>query len=242
MERQGTNHKPYAVGVIFVHGIQGKPSQFDFLIERLPDDILIRNIRLPGHGATTEEFRKATSEEWLDAVREESLAMSRQCDRLIYVGHSMGCLLGLIIQQEQKLFCSMLLLCCPFCIRPTKRYLKNNIGAKITTGKTDNPYVIAAREANGITAKHATSYLRCAPPYYELLRLIHFVRTTPMTVPQSAIFSFSQLDEIVSTKSVFYARDHFDAKILVQPECGHNYFTPAAKERLVRHLQKMIEE
>ena len=134
MDRQQMNKKPYAVGVIFVHGIQGKPSQFDFLTEQLPSDLSICNILLPGHGATTEEFKKADSEDWLDAVREESLAMSRRCERLIFVGHSMGCLLGLLIHQEQKLFSSMLLICCPFCLHPTFRYFRNSAAATLTKG------------------------------------------------------------------------------------------------------------
>ena len=38
-------------GILFVHGIQGSPAQFRFLIERLPEDIRVRNLLLSGHGA-----------------------------------------------------------------------------------------------------------------------------------------------------------------------------------------------
>lgn len=233
------NDKLYTTGVIFVHGIQGKPSQFDFLVKQLPDDRLIRNILLPGHGATTGEFRKATSAQWLDAVREESLSMRRRCDRLVFVGHSMGCLLGLLLQQERKLFSAMLLICCPFCLRPTVQYFRNSIAATFIKRETSDPYVKAARNANGVFAKNALSYLFCAKPYFELLGLIQSVRKTPPSVPELTVFCYSQRDEIVGARSVFYARDHFDAKIVVYAGCGHNYFTPAAQKRLSEQLLKI---
>lgn len=42
-------------GFLFVHGIQGSLAQFIFLTERLPEDIRVRNLLLPGHGAVCPE-------------------------------------------------------------------------------------------------------------------------------------------------------------------------------------------
>ena len=78
------------VGVLFVHGIQGSPSQFDFLISRLPDSVTVCNVLLPGHGTTIREFRNSSSSQWLPAVRDAAQKMKSQCERLYFVGHSMG--------------------------------------------------------------------------------------------------------------------------------------------------------
>ena len=60
--------RPNRVGILFVHGIQGTPKQFEHIIARLPESVLVRNLTLPGHGATTKEFRSSRAEQWLDAV------------------------------------------------------------------------------------------------------------------------------------------------------------------------------
>ena len=110
------------VGVLFVHGIQGSPSQLDFLISRLPHSVTVCNVLLPGHGTTIREFRNSSSSQWLPAVRDAAQKMKSQCERLYFVGHSMGCLLGLLIENELPgVFSGMLLLCCPFFVQPTLR-------------------------------------------------------------------------------------------------------------------------
>ena len=234
--------KPYHVGILFVHGIQGNPKQFDFLTESIPNDVLCRNILLPGHGATTKEFRKAAAQEWLDAVRNAALSMSRRCERIVFVGHSMGCLLGLLTQQELKPVSAMLLICCPLHVRPTWRYFTNSLSANLTKGRTDDPFVKAAWEANGVSAEHAVSYLFCAKPYRELFRLIRNVKKETLTLPDETVFCFSQLDEIVGKQSVGYARDILGAKVKMMSGCGHNYFTPAAQDELIGILSAMINK
>ena len=233
--------KPHRIGILVVHGIQGNPRQFDFLIKRLPLDICCQNLLLPGHGATTKEFKKAAKEQWLDAVKNASTQLRAKCDRIVFVGHSMGCLLGLQAQQELKLYSAMLLLCCPFTLRPTWRYFKNSISANLTKGKTDDPFIKAAWDANGVSAKHSLSYFFCAHPYLELFRIIKSVKNQRLIVPKETLFCFSELDEIVSKQSLLYAREALGAKTELLKGCGHNYFTPAAQSRLVNTVQNIIK-
>ena len=65
----------YDKGVLFVHGIQGSPSQFEYQIKQLPSSVLVRNLLQPGHGATVKEFNQAGMEQWMNAVREECAEM-----------------------------------------------------------------------------------------------------------------------------------------------------------------------
>ena len=198
---------------LFVHGIQGHPRQFQFLIDRLPEGTSYRNVLLPGHGADVKAFRRSGREAWLAAVREAAGELRGQCDRLVFVGHSMGCLLGLLTKQAAPgTFSDMLLLCCPFRIRLTYRYLRNNLLAPRLVKPTDDPFVQAARQANSVTAAHRAQYLTCVHPYLELLRLMREVRKDCAPPVCKPTFVFSEKDEIVSPRSVPFARERFGAE------------------------------
>lgn len=45
--------------VLCVHGIQGSPSQFDWIISSLPAHIAAENLLLPGHGEDVRAFRSS---------------------------------------------------------------------------------------------------------------------------------------------------------------------------------------
>lgn len=82
------------LAVLFVHGIQGQPKQFQFLTDALPSSVEGRAILLPGHGKTAREFHAVGRADWQAAVRKETEALLAQGKRVLYVGHSMGCLQG----------------------------------------------------------------------------------------------------------------------------------------------------
>ena len=220
-------------GILLVHGIQGGPAQFSFLTERLPEDIRVRNLLLPGHGADVKAFRRSGRKQWLAAVRQAADELRGQCDRLFFVGHSMGCLLGLEIERERPgTFMGMLLLCCPFHIRPTARYFRNSLLASRPERETDDVFVRAAREANSVTAAHPAQYLTCVHPYLELLRLMRSVRKNGAAPACPVRFLFSERDEIVSPRAARFVRDRFGAEPEFLPGCGHNRVSPEGKERI----------
>ena len=230
------------LGFLFVHGIQGSPDQFRFLTERLPRDIRVRNLVLPGHGADVKAFRRSGLEQWLAAVRQTAEELHGRCDRLIFVGHSMGCLLGLETERERPgIFAGMVLLCCPFHIRPTARHFRNGFLASRPERATDDAFVRAAREANSVTAVHPAQYLTCARPYLELLRLMRTVRKNSMVPACPVRFIFSERDEVVSLRSARFARERFTAEPEILPGCGHNWFSAEGKERIADSLNTMTE-
>ncbi len=230
-------------GFLFVHGIQGHPRQFQFLIDRLPEGTPYRNVLLPGHGADVKAFRRSGREAWQAAVREAAGELRGQCGQLVFVGHSMGCLLGLLSEQAAPgTFSDMLLLCCPFRIRPTYRYFRNNLLTSRPVKPTDDPFVQAAREANGVTAAHPAQYLACAHQYLELLRLMREVRKDCAPPACRITFVFSEKDEIVSPHSVRYARERFGAEPVILPGCGHNWFSIEGKEKIGHKVKLVIEE
>lgn len=229
--------------VLFVHGIQGSPRQFRFLAEALPPDVLVRAPLLPGHGGSVRPFLRSRAEDWLRCVRREALALHRQGARILYVGHSMGCLLGLLAARETEIsFARQLFLCCPFRIRPTPRYVRNFIRPLLSDRPSDDPFVRASRAANSVHAAAPAGYLGCIPPYLELFRLMRRVGRQEPPAPDPVSFYFSALDEIVSPRSHAIAEGCPGASVRLLPGCGHNYFTHNARQLLRDRLLELAAE
>ena len=218
--------------VLCVHGIQGSPGQFDWLVKGIPKQIDYLCILLPGHGKTTKEFSAVGWRDWLDYVVGVYKDLSSRYSRIIYVGHSMGCLLGIIAATETAAWDSMLLLACPLKLRPTIRYFSNNLKS---LGKPDvsDPHVQAAWSANSVRANSAFSYLTCLKPYLGLLRLIHMTKATlkGISVPMTVLHS--ENDEIVSAKSLSLFSSCAGATTGILPGSGHFYYPPEAREMVV---------
>ena len=188
--------------VLCVHGIQGSPAQFDWVIASLPADFHVENVLLPGHGGSARQFSKAKLDMWRDCVREHLDRLRTEYDRIVYIGHSMGCLLGIDawLENREKI-ASLILLACPLKIRITRRYIRQNLIA-VSKKESADPFIRAARSAHSVTAKRIWEYIYCVGPYIHLFRLIASVnrRLGSLNVPALAVFS--EVDEIVSRRSM----------------------------------------
>lgn len=234
------NSQQYRAGLLLVHGIQGNPGQFDFLMNAMPEDIYIQNLLLPGHGEDVRAFRKSGSDQWLAATQEAAAELRQRCEKVFFAGHSMGCLLGLLaLEAHPNCFDGMLLLCCPFFIRPSWRYLKNSFLALQAKRSSNDPFIQAIRSANSVKAEKPIDYLTCLHPYIELLKLKRKARSAvPAGIPIH--FFFSENDGIVSRKSVCFAREKYRANVQILKGCSHPYFTAEAKAELVHCLQDLL--
>ncbi len=229
-------------GVIFVHGIQGGPARFRGLTELLPPSVVYKNVLLPGHGKTVKEFRRSGTEQWMRALREECEEMRAGCRRLIFVGHSMGRLLGLNVQEELSCFSGMILHCCPFKIRPTPGRFKNSLIAAASKKRPKDRFAAASWDENSVSAKCPLSYLTAVHPYLDLLRMIKDAKRREFHPPIPTKFIFSELDEIVSPGSAARSKEIAGAETVILEGCGHEYMTGKAKEFIARELLDMLED
>lgn len=228
--------------VVFVHGIQGSPSQFGWLMDALSPETDFVNLLLPGHGRSVRAFRKAGKADWENTVCELVQLLSKVYRRIIWVGHSMGCLLGLhAARLMPDAFSALLLLNCPFALRPTWRYLRNNLLAILPFIPSNDPYVLSAREANSVPFRFSLSNLFILRPYWGLLRMIYHERRDlhPLSAPVHACWG--ERDEIVSPSSMAYgAANGFTVKCY--DRCGHNYLTEEAKRDIQQTFVRILSQ
>lgn len=225
--------------VIFVHGIQGSPRQFDWLVSLLPDHVDYECALLPGHGATVYDFRKYGAADWEAHVRGICEDAAKRYQRILYVGHSMGCLLGILAAEAGIHFDSMLLLACPLALRPTLKYFINNYRA-VSEGGMGDPYADAVRQANSVCADSSWQYLFCVRPYLELLKLIRAAKRVAAKLDVPVLLLHSEEDEIVSGRSMNFFRDMPNVRADVLPDCGHFLYTCAAKRQISKEMLRLL--
>lgn len=231
-----------STAVLFVHGIQGQPKQFQFLIDALPPEVQVRAPMLPGHGASAKEFHASGRKEWLAAVRRETKKLRAEGKRVIYVGHSMGCLLGLKVSKELgNPYAGMLLLCCPF-YPIISGGLRNGLRFIFQKQGRESQQVRVSRAANSVPVNGLPDVLRLAHPYAELLRLIGEVRQMEPKSPAHVRFRFASADQAVKARSVPYAGKWPGADICVMADCTHNCFSEQAKRELQKDLFELLAE
>lgn len=227
---------------LFVHGIQGSPEQFDFLIRALPQGTPYRAVLLPGHGGAVKQFRRSDRQAWAQAVRKAAVELGQTHKKVVFVGHSMGCLLGLQAAIRDGLpFDKMLFIACPFKVRLTMRYLRC---ARLAMSKraTDDPAALAMRKANSVRARRLIQYFTCVKPYLELLRLIRDVNRISPKPLLRVTAAFPAHDEIVSPKAWDIARLVWRFAPVPLPHSTHHFFPPQDQQTLQTILRAMIEQ
>ena len=226
--------------VLFIHGIQGQPKQFQFLIDALPEGVEARAILLPGHGKPVRAFYASRRSDWLAAVRAETEALLAEEKRVVYVGHSMGCLLGLLVSRELGApYAGMLLIGCPFRARVIGRFGDLFRGI-LKKDPAEDPRTAAALEGNSVPVNGFRESLYLLRPYGDLFRLMAAARRMRPRAPEKVRFYFSDNDEVVSALSVKHARKWPEAEVHILEGCGHCYFPETEKRKLIDALKTLL--
>ena len=225
--------------VLFAHGIQGSPNQFTALAAALPENIDYLCLLLPGHGNSVREFRHSSAHQWRAYFDKTCREMHARYRRVVFVGHSMGCLLGILAETEHAAhFSEMLLLACPLRIRITRRYLLNNWRSAAGTASAETAMF---RAANSVHARHPIEYLSCIRPYLGLLRLIRTARRCLPNLDCPVTVVHSDDDEIVSSKMLALFPSSERITKLIVPESGHFIYSEAATRRISAELAGMLK-
>ncbi|SIO27286.1 alpha/beta hydrolase [Halodesulfovibrio marinisediminis] len=84
------------VGCLLIHGWTGSTFEMEPLVAPLEEEgYVVRNIMLPGHGTTFEDFQTTGWSDWEWAAEKEYEALAKEVDAVFVIGLSMGGTLSL---------------------------------------------------------------------------------------------------------------------------------------------------
>ena len=159
-----------------MHGVLGSPNQFENIARRLVKaGCTVKAILLPGHGGSAENFAKARTEDWQQAVHAAAESLRQQYRHVVLLGHSMG---GLLIVGEATRYGAdgLILISVPMRIKIGVRSLL--MSRKVLWGNpdSDDDRISAYRRAFSVQAGSMWQRLRWTAPYRELMRLMKNTR------------------------------------------------------------------
>ncbi|SHI16753.1 Serine aminopeptidase, S33 [Sporobacter termitidis DSM 10068] len=226
--------------IVFIHGIQGSPLQFDYLIKKLHGTYSIENLLLPGHGKTMKAFIKSNINQWQNYVDERINLLEKDYENIILVGHSMGCLLSVqsALSYPQKIR-GLYLIAMPLNIHVTYAYIKNNILIAFSKGEK-NDVITAARKGNSTSVSNPFEYLTGIPRYIELLRKCKLTRVLIKRLQLPIVIVQSETDEIVSNKSLQHVENRQNIRVITAKASGHYYYSYEAQEQISQSLEDFI--
>ncbi len=245
----------YKCGIVFVHGIVGNLRIFDFLMPLLPgiltydnsasdnltsDDYVVKSITLDGHGGNANDFSHTSMKRWKAQVEENVNDLAKQCDRIIGVAHSMGCLL-LLDQASKDRISKLFLLNPPMVIKPKWDLFRNAF--KVAIGQTKNdPVAAAAKDAYGVSLDfNPLHYYGWLQRYLELFAEVRRVRKEVLRDVKCPVRVFlSARDEMVSPTSAEVLNVLQDAKVTLLPTSTHYYYSPSDREIICREFRDFL--
>lgn len=228
--------------IVFVHGIQGSPLQFDYFIQRLKGSYSIESLLLPGHGKTAKDFKKSNMAQWQSYVDERIKLLQETYKNIILVGHSMGCLLSVqsAILYPEKVR-GLFLFAMPLRIHISFPYIKNNLVIAFSR-KENSEIIAAARKVNSVTVSHPLEYLAAMPRYIELLNKCRSTRELIKALQLPIVVVQSENDEIVSNKSLYYVKEKPNIQIIIVKHASHYYYSHETQQEISNTLQQFVSE
>ncbi len=229
--------------VLMIHGIAGTPAHFRDLIPVIPADWSVYNILLDGHGKTVRDFSNTSMKKWKAQVAAVLETLFAQYAHIVLVGHSMGTLFSIesAVAHPEKID-GLFLLAVP--TRPQYPLSTLATSLRVSQGNIspEDTAALAMASASGIAlVKNPFAYIGWLPRMAELLVLCRQVRKL---LPQLAVpcrTYQSQVDELVSARSIKDLEGHPYIKNTVLTDSGHFAYGPEDTQLLQKQLQKILE-
>ena len=226
-------------GVLFIHGILGKPDYFDFLHRCIPaEGFYIVSLLLEGHCDTPKAFGQTSMAQWRSQVAEAVDRLKADCSRVVIAAHSMGTLFAIdnaVRGRADTLF----LLNPPLSLRFSLRMATTSL--KVLRGKADDQWTAAAKAAYSISDdSNPLHYIGWISRYLELFAEIRHTRSVigRLTVPTRAYISAH--DEVVSPRSARWLPLRPDVAVVTLPDSGHYYYPEPDRRRIVSDFSRFL--
>lgn len=232
--------------VLFIHGIAGTPNQFRDLmplVELVPETWSVRNVLLPGHGGSAMDFGRSSMKQWRSYAYSAFEELSRQHDRVILAGHSMGTLFSIQLAVENPEKVSQLfLLAVPMRPWPRLFCIKNMLKLPFGKLREEKPLEAAFSKACGIQATpFIWQYITWIPRVLELFGEIYRTEKLLPRLEVPCIAWQSENDDLVSNFSAAVLRKAGSMEVWELSESTHFYYGPKDKKTVLDSFSGIIK-
>lgn len=229
--------------ILLVHGILGRPEQFSALMPLIPQDWIVRNITLKGHGGTPQEFGKYPMSDWKAEVHREAAELCDKYDTVLIVGHSLGTLFAM----EESLCLpieGLFLTNVPLGVRVTPKLFKMSIQVFLERIDQKDEFVVAAKNAYGILPdRNILHYIKWIPRFCELFGRISHARKIIDSVKVNSTAVISSKDEMAAPrKSAKIINQRTEMKLIILPDSGHFYYAGADRKVLQEAFGEFVSK
>ncbi len=99
------------IGCLMLHGFMGSPvSSRDMGQFLAQNGVTVHCPLLPGHGNLPHQIHSFSRRDWVAEAEEGLHTLSKYCDQIFLIGHSMGAVLSAHLAQKYKDICGLILL------------------------------------------------------------------------------------------------------------------------------------
>lgn len=224
---------------LFVHGIIGTPDQFAYLIDVIPENVTLWNIRLDGHGGSVRDFAKTSMKKWEAQFEREIEQLSERHDEIYIVAHSMGTLFAIRQAIKNPKIAGLFFLQVPMTVSLKPRMVGSAVRILLDRVAPDDLETVAAQRCYGIERSlNLFGYIGWLPRYFELFAKIREVKRELALLKTPCVAYQSKRDELVSVRSAKILRRFSSAEVFELEKSGHFYYEENDLAFLRSELQK----
>lgn len=232
------------MAVLMIHGIVGTPNHFKPFISLFPNDWSVYNILLDGHGSDVKAFGQTSMAKWKDQVFSCMEAILQNSDRVMILGHSMGCLFAVqaAVRYPDRV-AQLFLLSSPLRLRIPLSTVMATMRLALGKVRPQDTVAMGMRADGGVALeKGFWKYIPWMPRFAELL--LEMRRTEKMlprlAVPTEAYHGMH--DELVSEGSCKVLEKQTEALCIRLPDSGHFCYEGEDLPLLKCNLEKLVKK
>lgn len=228
--------------LFMVHGIVGSPAQFQGLYPVIPEDWSVYNILLEGHGGTVMDFARSSMEIWRNQALHRLETLLAEHEKVLIAAHSMGTLFAIqgAVRHPDRIL-GLFLLQIPLVPHLPLRTCLHALQAAFGHTKPGTPAEAMANATALTLTPRLWQYFSWIPRFVELFQEISYTKKLLPQLKVPARSYPSQMDELVSLRTVKHLEHHPYISTTPLPHSGHFAYSPEDLGILQTHLSEMIK-
>ncbi|MBQ8808699.1 MAG: alpha/beta fold hydrolase [Clostridia bacterium] len=228
--------------VLFIHGFLGSPDFFNQFISQIPENYVVYNMLLCGHGGEVTDFANASMKLWKSQVKYTMSVLAEKYNKIAIVAHSMGTFFAMELAaafpgQVKALF----LLGSPLKIFVRPIAVTNAAKLLFNLFSEHDYTFLCYKNAVGVRLNmRFWEYIGWIPRYAELFRESRRARKTIKKVNVPCYIFQSQHDEVVSIKSIKFIPEKENIFTTVLKNSSHFIYSDKDFQKIIHSISGIL--